>query len=55
MYDPLALDRQRQDEENVRRRIARGPVPERTTTTRARSARRLHGMRRRLTAAPTGC
>ena len=51
MYDPLAIDRQRQDQANLRERTAcaverpvRGPKP-------PREAHRRHGVLRRLTTA----
>jgi hypothetical protein len=50
MYDPLALDRQRQDQENLRRRSARGPVPSRGPKP-PREAHRRYAVLRRLTTA----
>lgn len=46
MYDPLALDRQRQDQENLQRRAARhvparAPKPQRETHRRTAVLRRL--------------
>ena len=50
MYDPLALDRQRQSQAELRRRVAH--APQRTTGSKpAREPhRRHHGLRRMATA-----
>ena len=50
MYDPLALDRQRQDQENLQRRAARTRVPARGPKPE-RVAHRRHGVLRRLSTA----
>jgi hypothetical protein len=47
MYDPLALDRQRQDQDNLRRRAACGPASS-AGPKPPREARRRHGVMRRL-------
>ena len=50
IYDPFALDRQRQDQENLRRRAARGPLPSRGPKP-PREAHRRYAVLRRLTTA----
>ena len=50
MIDPLALDRQRQDQENLRRRAAHGPRPTRGPKP-PREAHHRYAVLRRLTAA----
>jgi hypothetical protein len=51
MYDPLALDRQRQDQETLRRRAAHAPQQPARGPKPPREARRRHGLLRRLTTA----
>ena len=50
MYDPLALDRQRQDQAEIRRRVARAPQPTRGPKPTRESHRRHHVLRRLTTA-----
>ena len=50
MYDPLALDRQRQDQAEIRRRVARTPQLRRSPKL-PREAHRRHHVLRRLSAA----
>jgi len=50
MYDPLALDRQRQDQDSLRRRAARYSEPA-STAKPAREHHRRHPVLRRLSTA----
>jgi hypothetical protein len=51
MYDPLALDRQRQDQDDLRRRTACAVEAPARRTKAPRQARRRHGVLRRMTTA----
>ena len=50
MYDPLALDRQRQDQAELRRRVARAPEPTTGRKAEREPHGRHHGLRRMATA-----
>jgi len=50
MYDPLALDRQRQDQENLQRRAARTHVPAHAPKPQRETHRRTAVLRRLTTA-----
>jgi hypothetical protein len=51
MYDPLALDRQRIDQDAIRRRVATAPQQDRGPKPPREARRRHHGLRRTAAAA----